>query len=524
MRRGCGAPSKTPLGLLRDSRGAGTGLILSTPVPPTILTAANDGSSVLAREPRRAVFARRTAARLDTTHVVSAIPRRGAPHVSFDHSRHLGIFQRRAFAVMVAIFVVSAAAGTIGPAPRRALAASATTTADLNLRAAASLDAAIVAVMPAGAAVEILGAAESGFYPVSYGGSRGYAWTEFVSTGGGSAAGPSTGSARATADLNLRAAPNLTADVVVVIPSGGSVSLLGEDQNGFSRVSYGGTAGWAYASYLTSGGGSNTSNPTPAAPSAPGFVGSAVTTTDLNLRAGPNTTSDILAVMPSGATVTISGRTQDGFYEVRFQGTDGWAHGDYLSPGTAPSADPAPAQPAPSAPSQGPTGTAYTTADLNLRSGASTSTSVVAVIPSGGAVTLTGQSQAGFYSASYNGSTGWAYSSYLTTSAPAPSAPSPVPDNNNGNGSDASDIVGIIYAAADRYGQSREDMLRVARCESVLDPNAVNPAGSYGLFQFIPSTWASTPYAAYDIFDPWASANAAGWMWSVGRRGEWTCQ
>ena len=24
--------------------------------------------------------------------------------------------------------------------------------------------------------------------------------------------------------------------------------------------------------------------------------------------------------------------------------------------------------------------------------------------------------------------------------------------------------------------------------------------------------------------DAWASANAAGWMWSVGRRGEWVCQ
>ncbi len=34
----------------------------------------------------------------------------------------------------------------------------------------------------------------------------------------------------------------------------------------------------------------------------------------------------------------------------------------------------------------------------------------------------------------------------------------------------------------------------------------------------------TTPYAAYSIFDPWASANAAAWMWSVGRRGEWVCQ
>jgi hypothetical protein len=68
-------------------------------------------------------------------------------------------------------------------------------------------------------------------------------------------------------------------------------------------------------------------------------------------------------------------------------------------------------------------------------------------------------------------------------------------------------------------------MLRVARCESNLVPSAVNQhGGSYGLFQFKPGTWLSTPYADYDIFDPRASANAAAWMWSVGRRREWVCQ
>jgi len=90
---------------------------------------------------------------------------------------------------------------------------------------------------------------------------------------------------------------------------------------------------------------------------------------------------------------------------------------------------------------------------------------------------------------------------------------------------EADGIVGIIYAAADAYGQPRDDMLRVADCESNLNPNAVNgSSGASGLFQFMPGTWATTPYADQDIFDPVANANAAAWMWDNGRRNEWTCQ
>ncbi len=86
-------------------------------------------------------------------------------------------------------------------------------------------------------------------------------------------------------------------------------------------------------------------------------------------------------------------------------------------------------------------------------------------------------------------------------------------------------MVNIITAAANRYGQSPSAMIAVARCESSLNPRAVNPtSGASGLFQFMPSTWRTTPYASASIFDPVANANAAAWMWSVGRRNEWVCQ
>jgi transglycosylase-like protein with SLT domain len=87
------------------------------------------------------------------------------------------------------------------------------------------------------------------------------------------------------------------------------------------------------------------------------------------------------------------------------------------------------------------------------------------------------------------------------------------------------EILGFISDAAKKYGQSESAMVRVARCESVLDPCAVNRSGPYyGLFQFLKSTWNQTPYGDQNIFDPQAQAMAAGWMWKEGRKNEWACK
>ena len=56
-------------------------------------------------------------------------------------------------------------------------------------------------------------------------------------------------------------------------------------------------------------------------------------------------------------------------------------------------------------------------------------------------------------------------------------------------------------------------MIRVAQCESNLNPCAVNRSGPYyGLFRFLKSTWRSTPYGDHDTNDPKARALAAAWM------------
>jgi uncharacterized protein YraI len=257
------------------------------------------------------------------------------------------------------------------------------------------------------------------------------------------------------------------------------------------------------------------------------FAGSATTTTALNLRAKASTSSAIKLVMPAGSTVTTIRRLSNGFYRVLYQGVGGYAHGDYLSfdGGGGSSSGGGGSDIA----TGGETGNASTLSSLNLRAGPSTSDRVLLVMPSGATVSLTGESSNGFLRMTYQGTKGWGYGSYIGTAGSGSVDQSP---SSGGGGYDNGDgvwsrdeVVAIIYSAAAYYGQSGDDMLRVAICESGLDPyNVTPPYSASGLFQFLPGTWATTPYASSDIFDPVSNAFATGWMWSVGRRGEWVCQ
>ena len=105
--------------------------------------------------------------------------------------------------------------------------------------------------------------------------------------------------------------------------------------------------------------------------------------------------------------------------------------------------------------------------------------------------------------------------------APAP-APTPKPKPRyvfHGTGP----IVDIIRAAATRYGVDPNQMLRVAMCESGLNPGAYNSrSGATGLFQFKPATFYG--HGGHNIWDPTDQANVAAKMFSQGLAYEWTCR
>lgn len=88
------------------------------------------------------------------------------------------------------------------------------------------------------------------------------------------------------------------------------------------------------------------------------------------------------------------------------------------------------------------------------------------------------------------------------------------------------EIAQDIYNAFSPLGAAAVQWaVNVAYCESRYHPNSVNSdSGASGLFQFLPSTWAFTPYAKYSPFDPKYNALAAAWLYQRDGPSQWVCQ
>lgn len=69
-------------------------------------------------------------------------------------------------------------------------------------------------------------------------------------------------------------------------------------------------------------------------------------------------------------------------------------------------------------------------------------------------------------------------------------------------------VISAIQTAAAKYGVSETLLNRIAHVESRFDPNAYNPSGATGLFQFMPGTWKQYGNGQ-NARDPVANADAA---------------
>lgn len=257
------------------------------------------------------------------------------------------------------------------------------TTGSLNMRTGPSTAYARILTLPAGARVESLSVASTGWHLVNYAGKTGYLSNRYITLVSSAPATPTTvpepvaaagSTCRTTGSVNMRSGPTKSYPILQVVPKGAETAYLSTDATGWNRVSYKGKTGYISNNYSVvtrietpvSGEVPVTPPvPTPAepapqpvatpepvqVPAAPAPVqvvtpepapeaakGTLVRmmiyypTTTLNLRSGVGTGYPVILALPKGAHL-LSQEVSGGWHKVTYAGQTGWASGSYLRGG-----------------------------------------------------------------------------------------------------------------------------------------------------------------------------------------------
>jgi uncharacterized protein YraI len=246
-------------------------------------------------------------------------------------------------------------------------------------------------------------------------------------------------------NVNVRSGPGAGEPIVTRVAEGSSVYVIdgifwAGDGSAWYQVEANGVTGFVISDYLASGA-------VTSATSVGASTGWAVALDSVNVRSGPSTADPILAMLSTGEWVELYGQAENGFVAIIRGDYVGWVHASFLSTDGQTAMDgsnaapvtPAPAEPETPAEPEAPVedtpvvewidaGTRYTTASVNLRTGASLESSVSTVLPAGVELWITGQVVDGFAETESDYGSGWVSTQYLTAEAPAtPEAPAEQP-------------------------------------------------------------------------------------------------
>ena len=209
---------------------------------------------------------------------------------------------------------------------------------------------------------------------------------------------------------------NVDLNYTCLIPEGVSINTGGNNSNNNDNVNDGnsgndnndnindGNSGNDNNGNVNDGNSNNDNNNTENKPSVPTEKG--VTTANLNLRMEASTSSKIITTIPKGKTIEIVEKLNSGWYKVNYSGKTGYVSSKYVSMnGSNNNTN----TNKPSTTSQ----KGVTTANLNLRVQASTSSKIITTIPKGKTIEIVDKSKTGWYKVNYSGKTGYVSSKYV---------------------------------------------------------------------------------------------------------------
>ena len=280
----------------------------------------------------------------------------------------------------------------------------------VNIRSGSSTSSSIVANVGKGTAVKVTGT-DGDWYKIDYNGQTAYVYKTYVTLdSSGSSSSSSTTTSDKTGTINatyvrLRSGASLSSSILKVLDKGASMTVTGESGDWY-KVSYNGTDGYVYKTYVTIGSSSGSSSSSSSADQS-----GTINATYVRFRSGSSTSSSILGTFDKGASVTVTGTDGD-WYKVSYNGKDGYVYKTYVTVGSADSGSSSATDNVESASGTGTIRGSY----VRVRSGASTSSSILATVHTGTTMTITGTTGE-WYQVSYNGQTGYVYKSYLVDSS-----------------------------------------------------------------------------------------------------------
>lgn len=131
------------------------------------------------------------------------------------------------------------------------------------------------------------------------------------------------------------------------------------------------------------------------------------TTVKLNVRKGPGTKYAKMGTLSKGAKVEVINKLPSGWYKIKYKGTYGYVLGKYIKLNT-PQQD------------EKVIATGQTTAQLNVRTGASTKYAKIGSLSKGAKVEVVSKLSNGWYKIKYNGSYGYVSGSYVKLDSQQP--------------------------------------------------------------------------------------------------------
>ena len=186
----------------------------------------------------------------------------------------------------------------------------------VRMRSSASTSSSILGTYNSGTTMTVTGVSGA-WYKVDYNGTDGYVYSNYLSlsgvtSSGGSASG-SNGSVKGS-DVRMRSGPGTNYSILGTYQNGTALTVTGTE-NGWSKVTIGGTSGYIRSDYVSGGADSKT-----------GYIKG----NDVRLRSGAGTSYSILGTYNNGTPLTITGTSGD-WTAVTINGVKGYVNSAYVS-------------------------------------------------------------------------------------------------------------------------------------------------------------------------------------------------